>query len=42
MYGILDQISNIANHAWNFDHKINFDDSQVIDQSNYRLHKTLE
>ena len=34
-------VSNIANHTWNLDHKINFDDRHVIDKGNYCLQKTL-
>ena len=34
--------SNITNHAWNFDHKINFNGGHVIDKTNYHLRKTLE
>ena len=34
--------SNIANRAWDLDHKMNFDDRHVIDKGNYRSRKTLE
>jgi hypothetical protein len=28
--------SNIANHAWSYDHKIDFDNGKIIDKANYR------
>ena len=34
--------SNIAKHAWDYDHKINFENGKVIDSGNYRTRKTLE
>ncbi len=34
--------SNIANHAWSFDHKIDFKNSKIIDKANYRHRATLE
>ena len=34
--------SNIANYAWRFDHKINFDNGYIIDKGNYRLRNVLE
>ena len=34
--------SNIAKHAWSFDHRIDFDNSSVIDKGSFRIIKTLE
>ncbi len=34
--------SNIANHAWANDHKINFDGGKIIDKGTYRHRQTLE
>ena len=34
--------SNIANHAWKYVHKINFDKRKIIDKGNCRIRKTLE
>ena len=34
--------SNIAKHAWSFDHRIDFDNSSVIDKGSFRNRKTLE
>jgi hypothetical protein len=34
--------SNIANHAWSYDHKIDFDNGKIIDKANYRHRATLE
>ena len=34
--------SNIAKHAWSFDHRIDFDNSCVIDKGSFRVRKTLE
>ena len=34
--------SNIANHSWTYDHKINFDEGRVIDKANWQIRKTLE
>ena len=34
--------SNIVKHAWSFDHRIDFDNSNVIDKSSFRIRKTLE
>ena len=34
--------SNIAKHAWSFDHRIYFDNSSVIDKGSFRITKTLE
>ncbi len=34
--------SNIANHAWSFDHKIDFQNCKIIDKANYRHRATLE
>ena len=34
--------SNIAKHAWSFDHRIDFDNSSVIDKGSFRVRKTLE
>ena len=32
----------IANHAWNLDYKINFDNENAIEKVNYHLRKALE
>ena len=29
-------------HAWDYDHKIDFENGKVIDSGNYRTRKTLE
>ncbi|KAL9981760.1 hypothetical protein ACROYT_G010507 [Oculina patagonica] len=34
--------SNIAKHAWSFDHRIDFESSSVIDKGSFRIRKTLE
>ena len=34
--------SNITNHAWRFDHRINFDNRQINDKGNYRLRNTVK
>lgn len=34
--------SNIANHAWSHDHKIDFINCKIIDKASYRHRKTLE
>ena len=34
--------SNIAKHAWSFDHRIDFDNSSVMDIGYFRIRKTLE
>ena len=34
--------SNVANHAWQNNHSIDFDNACVIDKGNYRVRKTLE
>ena len=34
--------SNVAQHAWNNDHKIDFNLAKVIDKGNFRHRKTLE
>ena len=34
--------SNIANHAWANDHKIDFDGGKIIDKGTYRHRQTLE
>ena len=34
--------SNIAKHAWSFEHRIDFDNSSVIDKGSFRVRKTLE
>jgi len=34
--------SNIAKHAWSFDHPIDFDNSSVIDKNSFRIRITLE
>ena len=34
--------SNIAKHAWSNDHKIDFENSKIIDKGNYRHRSTLE
>ena len=31
-----------AKHAWSFDHRIDFDNSSVIDKGSFRVRKTLE
>ena len=31
-----------AKHAWSFDHRIDFDNSSVIDKGSFRIRKTLE
>ena len=32
----------IAKHAWDYDHKIDFENGKVIDSGNYRTRKTSE
>ena len=32
--------SNVANHAWQNNHSIDFDNAYVIDRGNYRVRKT--
>ena len=34
--------SNVAQHAWNNDHRIDFNQTKVIDKGNFRESKTLE
>ena len=34
--------SNVANHAWQNNYSIDFDNACVIDKGNYRVRKTLE
>ena len=34
--------SNVAKHAWTFDHVIDFNNSKIIDKANNRSRKTLE
>ena len=34
--------SSIAKHAWDLDHRIDFNNGKVIDSGNYRTRKTLE
>ena len=34
--------SNIAKDAWSFDHRIDFDNSSVIDKGSFHIRKTLE
>ena len=34
--------SNIANHTWANDHKIDFDGGKIIDKGTYRHRQTLE
>ena len=34
--------SNIAKHAWSFDHRIDIDNSSVIDKGSFHIRKTLE
>ena len=34
--------SNIANHAWKYDHEIDFDKRKIIDRGNFRIRKTVE
>ena len=34
--------SNIAKHAWSFDHRIDFDNSSVIDKGSFLIRITLE
>ena len=34
--------SNVANHAWQNNHSIDFDNACVIDKGNHRVRKTLE
>ena len=35
-------VSNIAKHAWSFDHRIDFGNSTVIDKGSFCVRKTLE
>ena len=34
--------SNIAKHVWSFGHRIDFDNSSVIDKGSFQIRKTLE
>ena len=34
--------SNVANHAWQNNHFIDFDNAGVVDKGNYSVRKTLE
>ena len=34
--------SNVAKHAWTFNHVIDFNNSKIIDKANYRSRKTLK
>jgi hypothetical protein len=34
--------SNIANHAWSYDIKIDFNNRKIIDKANYSRRDTLE
>jgi len=34
--------SNVAKHAWTFDHTIDFNNAEIIDKGNSRIRKTLE
>lgn len=34
--------SNVAKHAWTFNHDIDFNNSKIIDKANNRSRKTLE
>ena len=34
--------SNIAKQAWSFDHRIDFENSSVIDKGSFRIRKTLD
>ena len=34
--------SNLAKHAWTFDHTIDFNNAEIIDKGNSRIRKTLE
>ena len=34
--------SNIVKLAWSFDHRIDFDNSRVIDKGSFHIRKTLE
>ena len=34
--------SNIAKHAWDLNHRIDFNNGKIIDSGNYRTRKTLE
>ena len=34
--------SNVAKHAWTFNHVIDFNNSKIIDKANNRSRKTLE
>jgi len=36
------RVSNIAKHAWSWNHSINFENSQVIDKGSFRIRKTPE
>ena len=36
------KVFNIAKRAWDYDHKIDFENGKVIDSGNYRTRKTLE
>ena len=34
--------SNVAKHAWTYDHRIDIENAEVIDKGNFRTQKTLE
>ena len=34
--------SNVAKHAWTYDHRIDFENAEVIDKGNFRTRKTLK
>jgi hypothetical protein len=34
--------SNVAKHAWTYDHRIDFENAEVIDKGNFRTRRTLE
>ena len=34
--------SNIASHSWENDHRIDFENWEIVDKGNYRQRKTLE
>ena len=34
--------SNIAKHAWDLNHRIDFNNGKAIDSGNYRTRKTLK
>ena len=39
---IMKKSSNVAKHAWTFNHDIDFNNSKIIDKANNRSRKTLE